>query len=416
MIRPLFPPAAPMNASALLESLHESLHESASGVALQFGDERMLDFLDAVGQRLRTPAVARRHPELGPLGVYLRRGHLGSELARLDAAHRTLRFPLGLVFHVAPGNADTVFVYSWALAALAGNRNVVRVSDRGGDATQGVLNVLAEALEQADPAIAAVIAATQRIVSYDHRDDAATAELSAACDLRVLWGGDQAIREIRRSPLRPSARDLTFPNRSSFAAISATAFIAAGAPERKRAVEAFHSDAYLFGQAACASPGTIFWIGEAMAAAAAQASFIELLTQTVEARGPNADAAMAIQKHVATYGLAAEGIANEVRFIGNEIALVQLAAPVRLPRRWLGTGTFPHLRLDSLDELAPLLQRQDQTLTYFGFTADEMVSFAQRLDGRGIDRIVPLGRALEFSTVWDGYDLLREFTRLVTVS
>jgi hypothetical protein len=29
---------------------------------------------------------------------------------------------------------------------------------------------------------------------------------------------------------------------------------------------------------------------------------------------------------------------------------------------------------------------------------------------------MPIGRALEFSAVWDGYDLLREFTRLVTVS
>jgi hypothetical protein len=408
MILPLFPPAAPIEALALLEPLRDPQDRPA----LQVGDERMLDFLDAVSQRLRTPAHTRRHPELGPLGAYLRRGHLSAELTRLDAGRRCLQFPVGLVFHVAPGNADTVFVYSWALAALAGNRNVVRVSERGGEATQAVLAVLIEALEQADP----IVAGTQRIVSYNHRDEAATAEFSAACDLRVLWGGDQAIRDIRRCPLRPSARDLTFPNRSSFAAISAPAFLAAEAPERKRAVQAFHTDAYLFGQAACASPGTIFWIGAESTVADAQASFAASLAQTVDARGPRADAAMAIQKHVATYGLAAEGTANAVRFVGNEIALVQLAPPVHLPRRWLGTGTFAQLRLNSLDELAPLLQRQDQTLTYFGFTADEMVSLAQRLRGRGIDRIVPLGRALEFATVWDGYDLLCEFTRLVTVS
>ena len=113
---------------------------------------------------------------------------------------RTLRFPQGLVFHIAPGNADTVFVYSWALAALAalaGNRNAVRVSERGGAATEAVLSALAQSLDQADP----VVAGTQRIVSYDHLDEAATAELSAACDLRVLWGSDQAITDIRRSPL-----------------------------------------------------------------------------------------------------------------------------------------------------------------------------------------------------------------------
>src|ERR1700676_4723378 len=113
---------------------------------------------------------------------------------------RTLRFPEGLLFHIAPGNADTVFVYSWALAALAalaGNRNAVRVSERGGAATEAVLSALAQSLDQADP----VVAGTQRIVSYDHLDEAATAELSAACDLRVLWGSDQAITDIRRSPL-----------------------------------------------------------------------------------------------------------------------------------------------------------------------------------------------------------------------
>ncbi len=67
---------------------------------------------------------------------------------------RTLRFPQGLVFHIAPGNADTVFVYSWALAALAGNRNVVRVSERGGAATEAVLSALAQSLYQADPVVA----------------------------------------------------------------------------------------------------------------------------------------------------------------------------------------------------------------------------------------------------------------------
>jgi hypothetical protein len=404
MIRQLFPPAAPLDATALLDSIND--------LTLQVGDERMLAFLDAAGQRLRTPTIARRHPELGALGAYLRRGHLTAELARVDTNDRQLRFPRGLIFHVAPGNADTVFVYSWALAALTGNSNVVRLSDRGGEAARVILDVLVQALEQAAPEIAL----TQRIVSYDHREEAVTDAFSAACNLRVLWGGDQAIRELRRSPLHPAARDLTFPNRSSFAVISAESFLAADATLRLRAVESFHSDAYLFGQAACASPGTIFWTGPTQTVSVAQRAFFNLLNQVVELRGPRVDAPMAIEKHVAAYGLAAEGIADDVRFIDNEIALIQLAEPVHLPRRWLGTGTFPQYRVASLNDVAPLLQRQDQTLTYFGFTASEMKSFAHEVAGRGIDRMIPLGRALEFSSIWDGHDLLRDFTRIVTVN
>jgi hypothetical protein len=111
MIQTLFPVGPSLEVPALLESMLQPMHAPT----LQAGDERMIDFLDGVGQRLRVPALARRYPELGPLGAYLRRGRLCSELARLGTDDRTLRFPKGLVFHIAPGNADTVFVYSWAL-------------------------------------------------------------------------------------------------------------------------------------------------------------------------------------------------------------------------------------------------------------------------------------------------------------
>lgn len=34
---------------------------------------------------------------------------------------------------------------------------------------------------------------------------------------------------------------------------------------------------------------------------------------------------------------------------------------------------------------------------------------------KGIDRIVPIGATMEFDLVWDGYDLTRELTRVVTM-
>ncbi|MBB5190949.1 hypothetical protein HNQ50_001672 [Silvimonas terrae] len=407
MIRTLFPLVGNVPAEAIVARLAGS-----NGHPLQLADPRMLDFLGDVGQRLCLPARARLYPELGALGVWLRKRHLEATIQRLEDITGVLRFARGLVFHVAPGNADTVFVYSWVLAALAGNHNIVRISTRGGDTLQAILAVLQEALAQADP----IVAATQSIVSYDHTDLASTAVFSLACDLRVLWGGDAAINDIRQAPLQPAARDVVFPNRSSFATINTAGWLSAPPARQKQAVEAFHTDAYLFGQAACASPGTLFWVGDVAATRTAQAHFTDLLRHTVSARGPQADAAMVIQKQVATYGLAVENIAREITVVCNEITTVQLAAPPRLPRRWLGTGVFVHWRLDRLQDLLPLLKRQDQTLTWFGFEYAELDAFARQLAGKGIDRIVPLGHALDFSPIWDGYDLLREFTRLVTIN
>ncbi|HEX3647246.1 MAG TPA: gamma-glutamyl phosphate reductase, partial [Pseudonocardiaceae bacterium] len=87
-----------------------------------------------------------------------------------------------------------------------------------------------------------------------------------------------------------------------------------------------------------------------------------------------------------------------------------------VPRRWLGPGTFPQATLGSLAELVDLVERRDQTLSCFGFDRAELVTLATALAGRGVDRIVPFGSALSFAPVWDGYDLLAEFTRLTTVS
>ncbi len=381
-----------------------------AGGPLTVGDPRTVEFLTGFARRLLVPSVARRFPELAPLGFFLRRGELDRTLRRIAEEPGHLRFPRGLVFHVPPANVDTIFVYSWALSALAGNSNIVRISSRSAGAATAVLDALGDSLGDAAPAIVQ----TQRMVTYG-RDDKVTAALSAACDLRVLWGGDASVSDLRRHPLRPSARDLTFPDRSSFTVISVPGWERADAAARAGAALGLYNDAYWFDQAACASPRAIFWVGPADRAAAAQAELWDLLVRLVAERRPDVDAAMAVEKRVATYGLAAAGAATSVRFAGNAATAVELSEPAALPRRWLGTGTFPQARVETLTDLVPLVVRRDQTVTHFGFDRDDLVGFVRALGGRGIDRVVPVGDALSFASIWDGYDLVREFTRLTTV-
>ncbi len=380
---------------------------------LAVGDPRMVDFLAAVANRLLTPALARRHPELGSLGFFLRRRELLRAVERLHSTlgPDTFVFPRGRVFHVPPANVDTIFVYSWALSALAGNTNVVRVSPRSAAAADAVLEVLNASLAGADP----VVANTQIMISYGH-DDAVTARLSATSDLRVLWGGDRAVEELRRHPLAPAARDLTFPDRSSFAMLSVPGWAAASPQRRRSAAAAFANDAYWFDQAACASPRTVFLVGGAERAEEVRAEFVALLDDVLRERGWDVDAAMAVEKRVGAYGLAADGGVRRMVFHRNALATLELAEIAATPRHWLGAGTFPFVTVSDLMELVPFVRRRDQTLTHFGFGRDELTALAKSLRGRGVDRIVPFGGALTFAPVWDGHDLLREFVRLVTVN
>ena len=68
-----------------------------------------------------------------------------------------------------------------------------------------------------------------------------------------------------------------------------------------------------------------------------------------------------------------------------------------------------------LEELVSFAREDDQTVTYFGWEGGELADLARRLGERGLDRLVPVGDALAFDTLWDGYDLLDDFTRRVRV-
>jgi acyl-CoA reductase LuxC len=374
---------------------------------LAVGDQRVVDFLAKFARKLLAPAVARRHPELGSLGYFLRPAELTRAVARMERPD-ALIFPRGNVFHVPPANVDTIFVYSWALSALAGNHNVVRISERSAAAADTILDALNATLADADP----VIARTQKMVTYG-RDDKVTAALSQWCDLRVIWGGDAAVTAIRRHPLRPSARDLTFPDRTSWAALSAAGWRAADPAARRQAVVGFANDAYWFDQAACSSPRTVFLVGTDTAGV--REEFLELLLEVVDKRGWAVDAAMAVEKRVHAYGLAATGAVSAMAFPANAVTAMSLNAVPDAPRRWIGAGAFPFAEVGSLLDLVPAMNRQDQTFSHFGFVPDELRAFATALGGRGVDRIVPFGSALTFSAIWDGYDLPREFTRLTTL-
>jgi hypothetical protein len=76
---------------------------------------------------------------------------------------------------------------------------------------------------------------------------------------------------------------------------------------------------------------------------------------------------------------------------------------------------FLELECEQLQDFLPLIQPKDQTMSVFGFERPELQKFAREIPNRAIDRIVELGKSLNFSRVWDGADLLRAFSRQVEI-
>ena len=79
----------------------------------------------------------------------------------------------------------------------------------------------------------------------------------------------------------------------------------------------------------------------------------------------------------------------------------------------VGFGFFFEYFIKELKQITNCINTKIQTLTYFGFKQSELKKFIYNQKPNGIDRMIPIGRALEFSEIWDGYDLIRNLSKIV---
>jgi acyl-CoA reductase LuxC len=397
----LAPAGAPVEAPDLAEALRHA-------PALEpFADDAVA-CCGALSRTLFASTGARRRPELVALAHWLRPASvlaLRQQFARL-AEPGAARAARGLAFHVTPANVDTVAGYSLALSLLVGNRNVVRISPRAGAQAELLCRALDEVL--LDHRFEAIRAGTA-LVRYGHDADANEA-FSRACDLRIVWGGDDTVAALRRVPLAPGAKELAFPDRFSFAVASSDAYLEADDSERDALAERLYLDAYPFDQRACSSPRLLVWVGETHAAEAGDDLFARLAA-VVAFRGYELPLGAVTGKLAFAFGAAADGRVRGVRRLGNELTVLRLADLDDFDRTHPGAGLFFEAKVPAVSYLAPFVTRKDQTVTAYGLPADELAALA----AAGVDRVVPWGEALAFERHWDGFDLLGELTRAVPI-
>ena len=72
--------------------------------------------------------------------------------------------------------------------------------------------------------------------------------------------------------------------------------------------------------------------------------------------------------------------------------------------------------MKSRDELFAVVTEKFQTITQFGIDAAELRRQVVANGLRGIDRIVPIGQAMNIGVVWDGCDLVRSLSRIISVA
>ena len=368
-------------------------------------DETVIEELDALSKALMKDPASRQYPDVVTFAFFCRRGNLLKLREAFSSQDSVIRLGLGMVFHIAPSNVPVNFAYSVVAGLLAGNTNVVRVSQKQ--------------FPQVDIIVKHMRATNMHrvaVVRYPHESNA-NEVFSNLCNVRVIWGGDATIETIRKNAIPARAFDICFADRYSIAAINADALVFSIQESvfREKLAERFYNDTYLFDQNACSAPHLLCWLGEKENVKKAKEVFWDAVYAYAKAHYQFQDV-MAVDKLTALYKQAVAMPMHDVETKDNVLRRVEIESlPCDIDSFRCAGGYFTECEVESLDDIAPIVLAKYQTLAYYGFEREELEAFVQRNRLTGIDRIVPFGETTAFSLTWDGRDLIQSMSRVVSI-
>lgn len=398
-----------IEADAILNSItylvgdSETIANLATVSARKPFDDEIIEFLNDVSRMLMTMPESKMYPDVITLGYWMRKSSTFKLKQRFMNEDGDIHVGRGVAFHIAPSNVPVNYAYSLVTGLLTGNANVVRIPSK--DFPQvGIINkAFAETLEKylnVKPYIC--------LIRYG-RDQAVNDLLSAMTDVRIIWGGDHTIEEIRKSPIGPRAGEIAFADRYSLAVIDSDTYLSM--ENKERVAEEFYNDTYLTDQNACTSPRVVVWMGSQKEKAKREFWSNE---HKVAKSKYTFQSIMGINKLTNSYLMAvAQDRVKVQEHEDNFITRVQVPKIDSKLMEFKGnSGFFIEYDCDNVMDLKDICNNTHcQTLAYIGKKEALMPLLESGM--KGIDRVVPVGQTMDFDFIWDGYNLVERLTRTI---
>ena len=372
-------------------------------------DKEVLDFLGDLSEDLNLTKDIKNYPDIKTFAFFCRNKNLIKLKKNFLVSSRDIRLGLGLIFHITPSNIPTNFAYSLIFGLLTGNSNIVKVPSRDFKQIDIISKSINKILSKKYKKVKEMI----KIVKYKN-NESFTKKISSICDARLIWGGDQTIENIRKYNLHASAIDLTFADRYSLCIIDTKKFLKAKYDNLTRIVERFYNDTYVADQNACSSPHMVLWLGKK--SHKAKSKFWEELSKLVEKKyNLTHDAAIEKYTELCKKIINDKNVKSYRTYTNNvyTVVLKNLNGSLDTYRgKW---GFFYEYDIKKLEQIKKYINKKFQTLTYFGVEKVDLKDFIIKNKLQGIDRIVPIGQALDIGFYWDGYDINNILTRVVDI-
>lgn len=368
----------------------------------------VMDFLHQLETEIKQNTALSADTAYAALGFWLRQKHLAS-FQSLTANYQ-YRLGRGAMFHVTPTNIPVMFAYSFIISLLAGNSNIVRISPRIVEKTHLLWDAIRRLLEYDK---FRDLQKSNAIISYE-KDSSINDQLSAACDGRIIWGGNASIREVRQSPLPPQAIELVFADRYSLAVFDSATLRNGTDDELALWAHHFYNDTYDMDQNACSSPKIIFWLAPKdtdissvqkrwWQIAARQAAVYDLAPIKVSRK----------YTQLWQFSMACPALQTIERFHNLLYIYTLSALPADITTLAGSFGQFFQYTITDLMDLMPLLSKKVQTISVLGIDKDRLRRQLVACNALGGDRIVSVGQAMNMDIVWDGYHMLESLSRII---
>ncbi len=367
-------------------------------------DESVQEFLNAVSKELMGNVEAKAFSDVITFAFWIRKGSISALEKRLKVENEYC-VGKGTVFHIAPSNVPVNFAYTLVTGLLTGNANIVRVPSKEFPQVGLIIDAFNKALDNHESLRPYIIC-----VRYD-RDKDVNDLFSSVADMRVVWGGDATIAELRKSELPPRAGEITFADRYSIAVIDSDTYLSI--EDKVRVAEDFYNDTYLSDQNACTSPRIVVWTGKNIEKA--RGIFWEE-EQKIVKKKYSLQPVLAVNKLTQSYLMAAthDGLLIEPHADNIIIRVRVMELTKELMDHRESGGFFYEYECSDVLELKLICNdKRCQTIAYIG--DKRFFEPLLRSGVKGVDRIVPVGHTMDFDLIWDGYDLVKMLTRIVSV-
>lgn len=365
--------------------------------------EEVLAFFADLSKEILIDVRSKRFPDVSSYAFFVRKASL-ERLRQAYLNQNLLRVGKGISFHIAPSNVPVNFAVSMMYALLSGDSCIVRVSNKSFEQVDIICEAINRVLEK-DARLKPYI----HVIRYEHSDEI-TQTLSDLCDIRVIWGGNSTVNQIRKFSLPPRSTELCFSDRYSIAILNADAYLDA---DLKKLAKDFYTDTYWTDQNACSSPRLVVWIGNKIEEA--KTVFWQEMENLVR-QNYDLSQIKVVNKFDAYCRFAATHDGVSLVKSDNTCIRISLEKIDGEVMDYKGNcGFFFEYQTQNLEDIVCVLNKECQTISYYGVDASLLADLVVKKGVKGCDRIVPIGKTMDISLVWDGVNMIDEMSRIISV-